>query len=526
MYKAKRAKRDTVENIYRQCKISGTCPDDVVNKVEQNTLADILLKIFGSVIYLGGLGIGSGSGAGATGFRPITENIPLETLPPTDTVPDADVPLVRPSRPTRPFGSNTFGTRIDPIGSATNRPRPVDPQGPAIVPLNEGGLPDPTIISTGAGPGSGINDYEILTTTDVFEDLSTVNGHPTVLHGQEDIAILQVTPPDPIPPRLVFENPTEPGAVIIESSVPPPEFLNVYVDPSYTGIQVGEEIELELINTIEQFELEENIPRTSTPARVLESAVTRVRGLYNRFVDQVATRNIDFLGQPSRAVLFEYDNPAFDTDVTLTFERDLQEVAAAPDPDFTDVIRLDRPIFSETKEGLLRVSRMGTKGKVTTRSGNILTQNVHYHYDLSPISTIVEEIELQPMQDTSDLLTVVDELSQNTFINPVFEDNFPIGALEDDFAESFAESHLVLLDAEENENIVVPTLVSDISPKVVAGDYFSSFTTIGTTTYPEIPLNTNIIPYTPIIQIDPFGSDFYLHPALLKRRKRKYSEIF
>lgn len=526
MYKAKRAKRDTVENIYRQCKISGTCPDDVVNKVEQNTLADILLKIFGSVIYLGGLGIGSGSGAGATGFRPITENIPLETLPPTDTVPDADIPLVRPSRPTRPFGSNTFGTRIDPIGSAANRPRPVDPQGPAIVPLNEGGLPDPTIISTGAGPGSGINDYEILTTTDVFEDLSTVNGHPTVLHGQEDIAILQVTPPDPIPPRLVFENPTEPGAVIIESSVPPPEFLNVYVDPSYTGIQVGEEIELEPINTIEQFELEENIPRTSTPARVLESAVTRVRGLYNRFVDQVGTRNIDFLGQPSRAVLFEYDNPAFDPDVTLTFERDLQEVAAAPDPDFTDIIRLDRPIFSETEEGLLRVSRMGTKGKVTTRSGNILTQNVHYYYDISPISTIVEEIELQPMQDTSDLLTVVDELSQNTFINPVFEDNFPIGTLEDDFAESFAESHLALLDAEENENIVVPTLVSDISPKVVAGDYYSSFTTIGATTYPEIPLNTNIIPYTPVIQIDPFGSDFYLHPALLKRRKRKYSEIF
>lgn len=526
MYKAKRVKRDTVENIYRQCKISGTCPDDVVNKVEQNTLADILLKIFGSVIYLGGLGIGSGSGAGATGFRPITENIPLETLPPLDPIPDSDIPVVRPSRPTRPFGSNTFGTRIDPIGSAANRPRPVDPQGPAIVPLNEGGLPDSTIISTGAGPGTGISDYEILTTTDVFEDLSTVNGHPTVLHGQEDIAILQVTPPDPIPPRLAFENPREANAVVIESSVPPPEFLNVYVDPSYTGIQVGEEIELEPINTIAEFEIEENIPRTSTPARVLDSAVTRVRGLYNRIVDQVATRNIDFLGQPSRAILFEYDNPAFDNDITLTFERDLQEVAAAPDPAFTDVIQLDRPIYSETKEGLVRFSRLGTKGKISTRRGNILTQKVHYHYDISPISTIVEEIELQPIHDTSDMLTIVDELSHNTFINPVFEDNFPIETLDDDFTESFADSQLAILDAEENENIIVPTLVSDISPKVVSSDYFSTFTSIGTTTYPDIPLNTNSIPYTPVIYIDPFGSDFYLHPALLKRRKRKYSEIF
>ena len=361
---------------------------------------------------------------------------------------------------------------------------------------------------------------------DTFEDIPTVNGHPTVLHGQEEIAILEVTPPDPIPPRIAFENPTETEAVVIESSVPPPEFLNVYVDPNYTGIQVGEEIELEAINTIEQFEIEENIPTTSTPARLFDSAVTRARGLYHRFVEQVATRNIDFLGQPSRAILFEYDNPAFDTDVTLTFERDLEEVAAAPDVAFTDIIRLERPQFSATDEGLVRYSRLGTKGKISTRSGNVLTQKVHYYYDLSPIAKVTENIELQPMADSSDAVTIVDELSQSTFINPVFEDNLGEETLLDEFNETFRESHLALLETEEEEQILVPTLVSDITPKVLSGDYFSSFSVVGETLYPEIPLDIDQVPTTPAIQIDAYGPDFYLHPALLKRRKRKYSEIF
>lgn len=513
MYKAKRVKRDTVENLYRQCQITGTCPPDVVNKVEQTTLADILLKIFGSVIYLGGLGIGSGSGAGATGLRPVPENIPLETLPTAESeAPVIETPVVRPRRP-----PDTFGTRIDPISSAGNRPRPVDPRGPAIVPLNEGGLPD---------PGAGITDYEVLTTVDTFEDTATVNGHPTVLHGQEEIAILEVTPPDPIYTRIAIENPRDTVYTVIESAQPLPESLNIFVDPNYSGVHVGEEIELETINTIAEFEIEEDVPKTSTPVRVLESAVGRARRLYNRFVEQVATRNEDFLGQPSRAILFEFENPAFEDDVTLTFERDLQELATAPDPAFSDVIQLERPIFSETKEGLVRFSRLGTKGKISTRSGSILRQKVHFYYDISPISKATEAIELQPIVDSSDNVTIVDGLSQSTFVNPVFEDILDEEALLEDTAYSFAESHLTLLNDEEAENVLIPTLVTDTIPKLFSGDYFSTFSVIGGETQPEIPLEINPFNITPAIQIDALGSDFYLHPALMKRRKRKYSEIF
>ena len=527
MYKAKRAKRDTVENIYKQCQITGNCPPDVVNKVEQNTLADILLKIFGSVIYLGGLGIGSGSGAGsATGFRPIPESVPI---PVPDVVPEVvpegtDIPIVRPTRPSRP---NTFGTRIDPIGTAGPRPRPVNPSAPAIVPLNEAGLPDPTIISSGAGPGTGISDFEVLTNVDIFEDINTVAGHPTVTHGQEEIAILDVTPLDPVLRRVAVENPRVDNAIsIIESNVPAPSDINVFVDPNYSGIHVGEEIELTPINTIAEFEIEENIPRTSTPSRILETAVGRARQLYNRFVEQAPTRNPAFLGQPSRAILFEFENPAFSDDVTLTFERDLESLAAAPDPTFTDVIRLERPLFSETSEGLVRYSRLGARGKVSTRSGKILTQKVHFFYDISPVRPDPNSIELDVLHDSSDTFSIADELSSNTFVNPVFEDSISEENLIDVLEDAFNEGHLTLLTSEETDQTIVPLLITDITPKVFTPDYFSNYTIVNYSPEPLIPVtpdNTNI---TPLIQIDPFGPDFYLHPALMKSRKRKYLEVF
>lgn len=520
MYKPKRQKRDTVENIYRQCQVSGNCPPDVVNKVENTTLADYLLKIFGSVIYLGGLGIGTGSSAGATGFRPIPD------IPVTPRVPTTDIPVTEniPLRPTRPID---FGTRIDPISSAANRPRPVNPQGPAIVPLNEGGLPDPTVISSGAGPGAGISDYEVLTNIDVYEDLPTVDGHPTVLPGQDDVAILQVTPTQPPPTRLAYEYPRVDGSVtIIESSLPAPTDINVFVDPNYTGVHIGEEIELEPINTIQEFEIEENIPRTSTPARILDRAVGRARQLYNRFVEQAPTRNIDFLGQPSRAILFEFENPAFSNDVTLEFERDLQEVAAAPDPTFTDVIQLHRPQYSETSEGLVRYSRLGTRGKVSTRSGAVLRQNVHFFYDLSPITAPAESIEMNVLEDASDAITIVDELSRSTFINPVFENILNEDLLQETFEEDFANSHLALLNETEEEQVLVPTLVTDIVPRTFSIDYPSPHVVIGTYTHPTIPISDTTVPIKPAVFIEAFGSDFYLHPSLLRRRKRKYSDIF
>lgn len=509
MYKVKRAKRDTAENIYRHCKAAGTCPPDVENKIEGNTLADRLLRIFSSIIYLGGLGIGTGKGTGGSlGYRPIeTPNIPTRVTP----------------RPTRP---STFGVPIDPISSADV----VTPAGPSIVPLNEGGIPDPTVISTGAGPGEGLGEVEILTNIDATQDISTVGGHPTVIPTTEnEIAVLDITPIEPPPVRIAYENPESTNLTYITSTLPTDSNINVFVHPDFNGVTVGEEIELQPISTIEEFQIEENIPKTSTPVRVLESAVGRARQLYHRFTQQVQTRNADFLGQPSRLVQFEFVNPAFEEDITLEFEKDLADVAAAPDEAFSDVIKLQRPIFSETEEGLVRVSRLGTKASMKTRSGMILKQPVHYYFDISEIPPISENIELSTLGENTGDVTIVDELERGIDVSPryLFSSTYNESDLLDTDVDVFSSAHVVLQIEEENEVLNIPTLPPGISIKVFVDDYAKDIFVSYPDTNTSVDTSTIITPTVqPDIIIDPFSSDYYLHPSLLKRRKRKRSDMF
>lgn len=518
MYRAKRVKRDSAENIYRNCKLAGTCPPDVENKIEQNTLADRLLRIFGSIIYLGGLGIGTGSGTGSSlGFRPLPETVPLHESVAPNEIPTVDIPVEAPVRPARP--PSTFGVRIDPISSASNVPKIVRPGASSIVPLNEG-LPDPTTFITRIN-----GDSEVLTTIDELENVEFVAAHPTVITARNDVAILDITPSEAPPRRVLFESNTVEGRHILESSLPRYEPFDIFVDPSYSGVHIGESIELEPINTIEEFEIEESVPRTSTPSQIIQRTVGRARQLYNRFTEQAQTRNLDFLGQPSRAIQFEFDNPAFSPDVTLTFERDLAEIAAAPDPTFTDVVLLERPQYSETDQGLLRYSRLGERGKISTRSGTVLRQKVHFFYDLSPIAPVAESIELQVIDEASDNMTIVDELSRNTstFVNPLFEDYFETD-LVDDIAESFQNAQLIIATDETDEVFTIPGFIPESPPKFFINTNTDGISVAFPSFTPTIVPDTAVI--GPTVTIDAYGPDYYLHPALYtKRRKRKFSEI-
>ena len=241
------------------------------------------------------------------------------------------------------------------------------------------------------------------------------------------------------------------------------------------------------------------------------------------------TRNLDYLGQASRAVQFEFENPAFETDVTLEFERDVQELVAAPDPAFSDVIRLDRPRFSETPAGNIRVSRLGTKGSIRTRSGTLLKQRVHYFYDLSPINAVneslAENIELEPIGESSDVLTIVDELSSGTPVN-VFE-NYNETALLDVQTENFQSGRLEIRTDENDEPQVVPTLISDVSARSYVDTELSDILVSYPSVIDNIPIITPSVDTsaTPLILFDAFGADYYLHPSLQKRRKRKWFEI-
>nr|AYA93522.1 MAG: L2 protein [Human papillomavirus] len=512
MLSVKRAKRDTAENLYKQCQITGNCFPDVVNKLEDKTWADTLLQIFSSIIFLGNLGIGTGKGSPTVGSSIVTsgDRIPNTIAPGrTPTVPRQ--PTTKPARP--------FAVPLDPIGSGIRPvgPRPVDPSGvrpidvldptsPSIVTLSEA-LPD-NVVTVGEGTLPDLN---------VTTDTTSINSHPTVFQSPEfELAILNVTPADPPPTRVMFTSTTSNPLFPLESTVGHinPDY-DVIVNPFATTetITYGEEIPLEPIVPRQEFDIDD-LPKTSTPGNTLQRTVNRFRALYNRNVEQVPTRNVDFLGDVSRAIQFGFENPAFDPEISLEFDQDVSSLRAAPDTDFTGVTRISRPILGETPKGTIRMSRLGSKAGVRTRSGTVAQQRVHYFYDLSRI----DNIELSTFADST--IASTDPSTQTTVIDvsePVT--TFPETDLLDTYAEDFDNAHLIIQSVnEEGDNLHIPT------PKVT---YLYSIPSVISSAV--ITPASTLLPARPVIpHFYTFGYsvDFDLHPGLLQRRKRKRSDSF
>lgn len=514
----RRVKRASVQDLYANCRLGGDCPSDVKNKVEGNTLADRLLKWFGSFIYLGNLGIGTGKGSGGmTGYTPIAG----VTGPKTTT----EIAVTRPVVP------------IDPLGGAEGIPLDViNPTDSSIVTLSEGGLPDPTLVEVTVAGADKPAEIDI-TSPNPFDSTSSSSTHPTVIHSGEDIPLVDFQPGPPPPKRVALDVGYRPSNAVQINAVPETSFIdpdiNIYVDPNFSGDVVGwgEEVPLR-----EEFELAENAegPLTSTPNEprptVFGRATARARDLYNRYVLQQPTRNVDFLGRPSRAVTFEFENPAFSPDVTIEFQNDLNEVRAAPDPDFRDIITLGRARYSETPEGTVRISRLGQRGSMTTRSGLQIGQRVHFYYDISDIPP-AESIELRSLGETSHTEVSVAADTESAFVDALenLSNHYSDEALLDEYNETFENSHLIITSTDIlGETLDMPTIPPGIATKFIvtdAGDLFVH--------YPLQP-DTTVISSIPIIPLDytqPLddliytGDSFDLHPSL-KRRKRKYVDLF
>lgn len=520
---SKRVKRASVEDLYKTCR-TGDCPPDVKNKVEGTTLADTLLKIFSSVVYFGGLGIGTGSGSGgSTGYRPL--NIPGDTVTGGGTRGGAIWGSGRVVRPSVP---------LDPVGPAEFIPvDTVDPNSSSIVPLlegNEGLLPGPEIVTDTLDP--------VITAPDPISDVTSTGGHPSVItSSSDDVAIIEVHPPPPTQTRISYSDSSvsTPRSVHIQSSViqgPEASNLNIFVDTNFSGDTIGllEEIELEPLTSVQPFEVDDIVtpPRTSTPRDTFNRVFSRARDLYNRRVAQLQTRNPDFFARPSRAVVFQFENPAFDEDVTLTFEQDLNALEAAPDPDFQDVILLNRPRFSETAEGRIRLSRLGRRGTISTRSGTRIGQQVHFYYDFSTIDS-ADTIELATLGQHSGDASIIDAPAESSFINHLsIEDPVPDEELVDTLDESFENSHLLLTASNElGDTYTIPTFPPGAFAKVFVvdvGDGLFVATpavhTPASSIRPTVPLE----PAVPSITIDVVESnDYYLHPGhRRKKRKRSY----
>nr|WPK29455.1 MAG: L2 protein [Varecia rubra papillomavirus 1] len=497
----RRSKRDSVTNLYNKCQITGDCPPDVVNKVEGKTIADWILKIGSSILYFGGLGIGTGGGRGtATGYRPLGEG-PGVRVGSGGVVP-------RPGIPPEPLGP----LDIAPIDAQ-------QPEVPSVIPM----VDEPVDV--------GVPEVEVISEIDPLSAGGSGTG-TQITHG-EGSAILEVTPSSerPVRVRVTTTDSTNPAYVHFSGGEPASAGETslagaVVVDFGAGGEDVGGEyIPLEEFNPREEFDIEDSTgPRTSTPLDRLARITQGVRRLYNRrLVEQVPVRDQAFLTRPSSLVRFEYENPAFEDEVSLVFDQDLRELAqAAPSRDFADVVRLGRPVLSEAPGGqYVRYSRPGTRGTIRTRSGAQIGAQVHFYYDMSTIDGD-PAIELSVLGEQSGDATIVQGQAESTFVDvdvdepSVYSDD----QLLDVLGEDFEDSHLVFTFTGRSRGSAIPVVRTQYTAGFVedVGDgIFISHPTERHTPAMVLPF-----PDRPPILFDPFGSDdFLVDPSLFRRLRRK-----
>lgn len=497
-----RRKRASPTDLYKSCQAGGDCIPDVKNKIENNTWADRLLRWFGNIIYLGGLGIGTGKGSGGTyGYRPlqpgasgrVPSNIPVRPTVPVETLPDL------------------------PTGFVT-------PDAPSVIPMVELPVDTGVIIDNVStiGPTDPVLDVSVIyeSYNPTFDP--TINAaHPTTLTTPAGASEVVIGRSVPSSTSIILDTSFGPDSVINAPSHA--EAYNIFVDPLGSGTGIGSLEEIELQSLVSPFEID--VQTTSTP-NLTSRILSQGRQLYNRFTQQIPVRNPEFLSRPSRLVTFGFENPAFSNEeLTLRFMDDVQEVAAAPDPDFADVRVLYRQQLNEIPGRTVRASRLGTKGFMTTRSGVLVGQNAHFYYDISSIEN-ADALELMPLGVSNSSSVHVDSLAESALVDyPLSEPLYPDEELFDELVETFNNSHLVLSNTDDSGTPVFVSLSAPWAPKIfIAGTSDGYFVHV-----PVIPnVNMDLSSLVPSATLhDVFSDDYYLHPSLRRRRrKRKYPFVF
>lgn len=495
-----RRKRASPTDLYKACKAGGDCIPDVTNKIEGNTWADKLLRWFGNIIYLGGLGIGTGKGTGGSyGYRPlqpgaggrVPHNVPIRPTVPLETIPEI------------------------PTGFVT-------PEAPSIIPMVELPIDTSVVIDNIAniGPTDPVLDVSVLyeTYNPTYDPTANIV-QPTTLNTGAGTSEVVIGRSIPAATSIVLDSATGiDGAVDAPSHA---EAYNIFVDPLGSGQGVGalEEIELDTFPSGPEGPAQ----RTSTPT-LGSRLVQQGRQLYNRFTQQVQIRDPAFLNRPSRLVVFGFENPAFENEeLTLRFLDDVNQVAAAPNPEFSDVRVLYRQQLSETPGRTVRVSRLGTKGSLTTRSGVLVGQRTHFYFDLSSIEN-ADALELYPVGVTHSSAETVDALAEHSFIEyPISDPIYSDEDLLDELVETFNNSHLVLSSTDESGKPVFVSLTGPWTPKVFIQEFSNGYYVH--TPVLHFPTADTLQPSKTNLLV--FSDDYYLDPSLRRRRrKRKYPFVF
>lgn len=366
MARARRRKRASATDLYRTCKQAGTCPPDVINKVEGKTIADKILQYLGAGIFLGGLGIGTGAsgGGGRLGYAPIgtrpgvtvgarptiRPNIPLEAVGPEDLFP---VDAVRPSDPA--------------VVDMTPAPIPNDPSvGPGEVeviaeihPIPPRGPPNNPV--TGDGSGSAVMEVAPEPSPPIRMRVRVSKS----THYNPAFHVMSGTS------NGVGEASGSDGVVVLSGS---------------GGHSVGESIELRSFHLSgrEGAVEETSFQKTSTPVtpRALPKGRYPRPGYPPRRLYAYTETPLADIINPRRAVGVDVINPVYDPDLTVEFP---ETVAQAPNPDFTGVERLSRPLYGEGRGGRLRIGRLGRKLSMRTRSGTHIGPKDFFFRDISSI---------------------------------------------------------------------------------------------------------------------------------------------
>ncbi|AHZ58196.1 L2 protein [Human papillomavirus type 72b] len=448
----KRRKRASATDLYRTCKQSGTCPPDVIPKVEGDTLADKILKWASLGVFFGGLGIGTGSGTGGrTGY------VPIGTRPPT---------VVDIGPPTRP------PVIIEPVGAAD----------PSIVNLVE----ESSVVEAGA-------TIPNFTGSDGFEITTSSTTTPAVLDITPAGTSVQVS-------SSSFTNPLFIEPSIIEPPQAGDLSGHVFTSTPTSGSHSFEEIPMHTFATHGGTGTE---PISSTPLPGVRRLAQSRLGLYSKANQQVKVTDPAFLSRPSS--LITYDNPVYDPEETIIFEH--PSIYTPPDPDFLDIISLHRPALT-ARQGTVRVSRLGQRATLRTRSGKRIGARVHFYQDISPIPS--DSIEMQSLAPSTQ-----PNITYDIYADPDVWDPPPRASSSSISLHGPSLSAASTVSA-KYDNVTVPLSTGPNIPASSGPDIDLSF---APAPVPTVPLVPSTHPHSIYVN----GSDFYLLPAYIffpKRRKR------
>ncbi|AFK32239.1 L2 [Cervus elaphus papillomavirus 1] len=476
----KRVKRANVYDLYRTCKQAGTCPADVIPKVEGKTVADKILQYGSLGVYLGGLGIGTGMGkAPPGGYVPLRGGGSSASLP------------------SNPFAGGIPLETLETLGSF--RPGIIEDAGPLV----EGTVPDaPAVIIPESVPVD-----EGLSGLDVSSELSTDTAITFIsAEGADDIAVLEVRPTEHLQPHVMsrsnFQNPLyqpplRQASVIADTS----GSENILVGGSGIGSQSGESIELSTFNG----------PRTSTPAQPFQGR----RGIFNwfskRYYTQVPVEDPDEI---AAAGSYVFENPVYDSKAYKP-EQQLDTLQPALESEYTSAARI-----LQGPSGRIGVSRVARPTSIGTRSGVRVGPLYHLRHSLSTIDEPVS-LELLPLiNEDSEVITSVIESHLG---NEDFED-IDLESFDSDMTLFEPMDHHISQGAGGRRRLLLP--VTHTRSLGVGAIYTEG---PGTSYEDTEYVNENGgHGSTPTVVIDGnihlqevLYRQYFLHPSLLKRKRRK-----